>query len=336
MEEWLLLLLRTAAIVLIVLAAAEPLLENRIVTARGQRTHRMIVVNASYSMAYRPGDKARFERAKEVAARIVEESSEGDAFTLVLLSDPPQVVVGTPAFDSRDFLKEVRSLELPHTSADLPRTLLEVEQVLTTARRNASRLSRSEIYFLTDLGRVGWGLEHLDAATLADFRKRSRRLAEAATLRIIDLGQADAENVAVTDLRAVNPFATVARPIEIHAVVRNFGRQAVNRQAVELRADERRVALESVDLPAGGEATVTFRHQFDGPGDHVLEVRAGGRAGDQQPPLAGGASQTVPPRALRRWTAFARSAPRRDRISVGRSGPRARLDDRPGPARGGP
>jgi hypothetical protein len=276
LEEWFLLALRTAVILLVVLAAAEPLLETRIVTARGQRTHRVLVIDVSYSMGYRPVDKTRFERAKEIAARIVEESSEGDGFTLVLLGQPPRVVVGTPSFDSRDFLKEIQALELPHAGADLPQTLVEVEKVLNNARRETSRLTRTEIYFLTDLGRVGWGLERLDSASLAEFRKRSRRLADAAALTVINLGQPDAENIAVTDFEAVESFATVAKPMEVRAVVKNFGRQSHNRQPVELRADQRRVDQQYIDLPPGGEATVTFSHDFDSPGEHVLEVRAEG------------------------------------------------------------
>ena len=52
----------------------------------------MLVIDGSFSMGYRPGDKTRFERAKEIASRIVEESRQGDGFTLVLMSEPPRVV----------------------------------------------------------------------------------------------------------------------------------------------------------------------------------------------------------------------------------------------------
>ena len=38
----------------------------------GGRTHRVLVLDGSYSMAYKPTDKSRFEQAKELAARIVE------------------------------------------------------------------------------------------------------------------------------------------------------------------------------------------------------------------------------------------------------------------------
>ena len=67
---------------LLVLAAAEPFFERPgMAFSPGGRTHRVLVIDGSYSMAYRPTDKSRFERAKELAARIVDESPPGDAFT---------------------------------------------------------------------------------------------------------------------------------------------------------------------------------------------------------------------------------------------------------------
>lgn len=277
LEQWLLLLLRTAAIVLIVLAAAEPLTQGfGLVASPGERTHRMIVLDGSFSMAYRPTDRSRFERAREMAAKIVDESSEGDGFTLVLLSAPPRVVVGTPALQRRDFLRELENLDLPHTTADLPATLAKVEEVLAEAKREAPRLSRHEIYFVTDLGRVGWGMDRLDAAIATDVRKRSERLAESAQLVVIDVGQPDAENLAVTSLQSADAFASLTQDYTIHAQLKNFGRQPHSRLPVALWADGRRVRQTQVDLAAGGEAGVSLAHRFDTPGDHVLEVRIDG------------------------------------------------------------
>jgi len=276
-EHWLLLAVRTLIVVLAVLAVAEPLLETSgLSAAPGERKHRVLVIDGSFSMGYRAGDKTRFEQAKEIAARMVEESRQGDGFTLVLMSDPPRVVVGKPALETRGVLDEIRLLDLPHTKADLPRTLREVEQVLLAARREEPRLTREEIYFLTDLGRVGWSLEHLDPAALAEFRERSRRLAESASIVVIDLGQPDAENVAVTAVRARQAFATPAEDFVAEAEVKNFGQKACPRQPVELVADGRRVTRQYVDLAPGGQALVRFPYRFDGPGDHVLEVQAPG------------------------------------------------------------
>jgi len=277
LEHWLLLAVRTLVVILAVLAVAEPIEDlGGLAAAPGERHHRVLVLDGSFSMAYKSGDKTRFDRAKEIAARIVHESAQGDGFTLVLLSSPPRVIVGKPALEPRDFLKELSLLELPHTTADLPGTLKEVEQVLLAARRDEPRLTREEIYFLTDLGRVGWGMDRVDAATLAEFRQRSERLAEEASLVLIDLGQPDAENVAVTAIRARAPFATLDRDFEIEATLRSFPPRAHAGQPVELVADGRRVTQQHVDVPASGEATVKFSYRFDSPGDHALEVRTEG------------------------------------------------------------
>ncbi len=277
LEQLLLLLVRTLIVVLVVFAVAEPALQGiGFGAATGQPTYRLLVIDGSYSMAYKPADKSRFDRARQIASEIVDESDEGDGFGLILMSDPPRVVVGTPAFDPRDFVKEVEQLEMPHAGADLVRTLAAVEQVLATARREAPRLARHEVYFLTDLHKVSWGLEGLNPGALADFHKQSRRLGDSAALVVVDLGQRDAENVAVTAVECLEPVATVGQPVELKVKVKNFGRQVRPRQPVELAVDERRVQQELIDLPAGGEATVPFSCRFEVPGDHVLEVRAPG------------------------------------------------------------
>ncbi len=277
LEQLLLLILRTLVIVLVVLAVAEPFFEGSgFAFTPGEQTHRVLVIDGSYSMAYRPTDKSRFERAKELAARIVEESPQGDGFTLVLFSDPPRVVVANPVFEARSILPEIDNLTLPHASADLPATLAQIEQVLLHARREHPRLTREEVYFLTDLGRVGWLVDPRDQAARADFLQRSKQLAESARLVVIDLGQEGAGNLAVTGVRTDDPFATVGRNVNIEAEVKDFGGQARGRQLVELLVDGRRVAQEHVDLAAGGEASVGFSYRFEAPGDHTLEVRLEG------------------------------------------------------------
>ncbi len=82
-EQWLLLLVRTLVIVTLVTAVAEPYLEHAapIFSPNGS-THRVLVIDSSYSMAYKAADRTRFEQAKQWAARIVEQSSPGDGFTL--------------------------------------------------------------------------------------------------------------------------------------------------------------------------------------------------------------------------------------------------------------
>ncbi len=279
LEQLLLLAVRVMLVVSVVTAVAEPLLERGVAFVAGQRTHRLLVIDGSFSMGYRPTDKSRFDQAKELAARIVEESPRGDGFTLVLSGAPPRTVVRTPVFEPRDFLREIENLKLPHATSDLRATLEEVEKVLRDARREQTRLQRAEIYFLSDLCRVGWLPEHDSPAALAEIHQRTKRLADAAGLVVVDVGQKDAEkdveNAAVTDLRTVEPFATVNRDFPVEAVLKNFGRQPRLQQKVELWADGRQVRQQYVkELPPGKDVPVAFGdYRFESPGDHSLEVR---------------------------------------------------------------
>ena len=276
-EQLLLLIVRTLLIVLVVLAVAEPFFEQAGTPfSPGERTHRVMVIDGSFSMGFKATDKTRFERAKEAARRMVEEGSRGDGFTLVLMAEPPQVLVGTPAYEPRHFLPEIENLKLLHTSADLPATLVEVERILTAARTEHSRLLREEVYFFTDLDRACWALDPSRAQDKAECQQRLIRLAESASLVIVDLGQTGAENLAVTDARTSEPFATLMTGMDIEAEVRSFQRQSKKRQTVELIVDGRRVNQTQVDVPPGGEASVSFSYKFESPGDHEVEIRAAG------------------------------------------------------------
>jgi len=277
LEQLLLLAVRTLLILLVVGAVLVSYLERiGLAAPGGGRTHRVLVIDGSYSMAYQPKDKSRFQQAKLLAQQIVEESRQGDAFTLVLMSSPPRVVVGNPVFDPGDFLQEIESLRLEHTTADLPATLAAVEGILKTARGEHARLKAEEVYFLTDLGRAGWLPKHPSDEAAEEFRKRARRLAESAVLVVIDVGQPSAENVAVTAVDTPQPVATLARDVELEATLRNFGHQSRTRQPVELLVDGRIVDEQQVDLGPDGEVSVAFAHRFQTPGDHAVEIRTHG------------------------------------------------------------
>ncbi len=132
-------------------------------------------------MAYKPTDTSRFDRAKELARQIVEESNQGDGFTLVLMGEPPRVVVATPVFEAADFLEEIQAVKQPHSGADLPATLAAIDEVLQNARRDHPKLTQQEVYFLSDLGRNSWAPQFAapGAPTVSFPKQASRRTGDA-------------------------------------------------------------------------------------------------------------------------------------------------------------
>jgi len=273
-ENWLLLLIRTLLVALIVLAVAGPFFAGSgPLPVTNGRTHCVIVIDGSYSMDYVSEATTNFERAKELAIEIVENSLQGNGFSLVLMSFPPRVIVGNPTSNRSDFIREIRNLALPQTTIDVPKTLVLVEELLIEAQRESPRFVNSEVYFFTDMCRVGWKPNLARQVAKAEFQERARRLADAAALVLVDLGAEDAGNMAVSNLRATTPLATIGQAVDFEVELRNFGAKDRKGQLVECLADGVRVMSRRVDLAAGGTSSLKFSHRFETPGGHAIEAR---------------------------------------------------------------
>ncbi|MBN1854218.1 MAG: VWA domain-containing protein [Pirellulales bacterium] len=283
--QWLLLAARTLVIILVVLAVAEPYAERLGLSyAPSVRTHRMFVLDGSYSMGYRPADMSLFSRAKHLIREIIDGSRQGDAFTLVLLGDPPRAIVGHPTFSKNDFLAELDGITLPDAGGDLAATLRIVLDVLKQVRSEQPALDRHEIYFVTDLGRTTWQpnagsfSNTLDSPTsLSTGMNQStwEQLAKLAELIVFDVGLDDAQNTAVTSMTTSESFSVVGRDGVYEAAVRNFGSQPKTKCLVQFLVDNMPIEDRRIDIPAGSEATVRFVHRFNEPGSHVIAARLG-------------------------------------------------------------
>ncbi len=304
-EQWLLLAIRTLLVVLLVLAVAGPYLDRLAGSfAAAEPIHKVIVLDGSYSMAYKPGERTRFELAKDLIRELIARSAQGDGFTLVLMSDPARAVVGTPAFvsdeardalqrlknptsgdlteaqrsvDEEGLLKELRDLKLPHGGGDLAGALAKVEEIVANAKRENPRLATTEIYFFTDLQRASWDLNTAAGGKRA--REQLARLAGSARLAVADLGQEHCENLAVTILRALEPICTTHGPTNLRAEVRNFGSRPQHVNA-ELLVDGRRVQERAIDVAPRTQQSVSFAYRFESAGDHALEARLVGDPAD--------------------------------------------------------
>jgi von Willebrand factor type A domain/Aerotolerance regulator N-terminal len=270
-EQWLLLAIRTLVIFLVVTAMAKPLLESLgAIALPGQRTHRVLVLDGSLSMAYSPADKTRFEQAKALAAQLVRDSRRGDVLSLILMADPPRVVVGetSPSANRDEVLKEIEAITLPHGGTDLVASLGKVDDVL-----GVSSIPRKEVIFVTDLQAASWRAGPAGAEALK--KAISKLEARRAQSVVIDLGKDGGENRAVTDLRLDSPVVTLSGPApKVVATVHNYGPKPVFDFKARLLVDGQLGPDQSwPEIPVGGDAVYAFSPTFTAPGDHLIEVR---------------------------------------------------------------
>lgn len=271
-EQLILLLLRVSILILLAAALADPiwsmfapLASPRSSTAS---THHVLVLDASYSMAYRSGERSRFDVARQLAAQVVHDSRQGDGFSLVLMADPPITVIGDPAFSTGDALAELQRVSVRHTGSNLMMTLGEIDSILQRAGGRHERLQDRKVFFFTDLGRNTW-----DEVTGEQCRRRLGGLAEQASLVLIDVGQTDVQNLAITGLEISEPLVTVGHPVRIEAEIENFGSRDQQEKQIALYVEGQQVQAKTVDVPASERTTAVFVHRFQMPGEHRIELR---------------------------------------------------------------
>ncbi|MGE3818399.1 MAG: VWA domain-containing protein, partial [Isosphaeraceae bacterium] len=267
-EQWLLLAIRTLVVILVVTAMAKPFLESlgAVPVLAGQRTHHVLVLDGSLSMGFTEGEATRFAQAKTLTARLVEEARRGDAVSLVVLADPPRVVIGAPSPNHDEVLRELRELVMTHGGTDLTAGFEAIDRVL-----ESSDIPQKDVIVLTDLQAASWrrpqgsGDEGLKRVLARVEARKTRSV-------VIDLGKAGVENRAVTGLSVNRPIVTAGAPVLIRAVLHNFGPSRAEGVNVRLIVDGRFGPSESVDLRAGEDTPVVFTHTFETPGDHLVEV----------------------------------------------------------------
>jgi hypothetical protein len=266
-EQWLLLAIRMLIIILVVAAMAKPFLESFGNVIAGRRTHRVLVLDGSMSMGYTTGGRSRFDEAKAVAGRLVKDSRQGDAISVIVMGDPPRIVIGDPSNNLAEVQKEIEELTLPHGGTDLQKTFEDVDRVLDVS----TAIPQKEVIFVTDMQAASW---RPPAAGSRDGLDRILAKLEARKPRsvIIDLGRSGSENRAVTEVRIKEPVVTVGSTVLVQGRIRNFGPSRADGVLVKLTVDGRVGPEQSVDLPVGEDVPVVFNHQFSTPGDHVVEI----------------------------------------------------------------
>jgi hypothetical protein len=238
-RDWPLLAMRLAAILLIVLAFARPFFERPISALANVSGPREVVIllDRSYSMGY--GD--RWARAQAAARDTVQRLTQGDNVTVILF--------GTNA------LMEVRATaDLSRISAAIDNAKVSAEATryspaLKLAQRvlaDSTRKSR-EVVMISDFQRNGW------------VRDESLRLPEGTTFRAIPITDAQPANVTVSSVLPQRSVFSGQERVTVAAGVVNRGPSAVNNVQVRLELDGRAVETQTISVPPGAPASVTFQ-----------------------------------------------------------------------------
>lgn len=272
LEQLILLAVRTAILLLFAAALADPVISSFATlggaTEEFGNTHTMLVLDASYSMDYRQQEASRFERGVKLAKDIVCNSQQGDAFTLLRMTDEPSATIGSAAYDNDDVITEIDAMQRSDGGADLLATLTVVRDTIEHVRESEPRLTKHRVCFITDLGRTTWGAVSDDAV-----RSALGEIATMAQLELLNVGSIAAENATITHLSTKQNVATLTHPVQFQVELENRGSEDIVNQTVSLFVDGERVWDRQIDIPARGQASVATQHIFRVAGQHGIEAR---------------------------------------------------------------
>lgn len=269
LEQLLLLAVRVLILLLVALALSQPFVESMGAYFQVDApTHRVIVIDASFSMEHQAAEFSRFDRAKAIAREIIDSARQGDALNLVRIAgSPPAAVVRQPAFQKSQVSDEIDRLEVSHEPGGLSASLQSVLEIL----KDAPDVRRKEVYFISDFQQTTWRPD--SAAERARNRKLLEDVGDKASIMLLDPAQDGLANAAVTSLAANEPLVIAGRPVTLAANVKNFGRSPLSDRRVELFVDGRLAATKQVDLEPGVDAPVDFVVTLESAGEHRLEVQ---------------------------------------------------------------
>jgi hypothetical protein len=257
LRHWLLLALRTLAVVLLALLLANPIFQTGAGLFAGAGPVTLVVLlDNSLSMRW-SGDGDGFKQAKEAARLLLSALNDGDRAALIPTNATEKDLVRLKT--QKDvLLKDLESIELADGSADFTTALGKAYELLTQPA------GQKEIRLITDMALTGW-----DQFSLASLKQVDPSI----PLKVIRVGaKPPALNGAVKEVRLGGQGVGVNLPLQIEATLANFGPVEIKDMLVQLSINGQNREQKLATVAPKSEATVSFQTRLNQPGAHTGQV----------------------------------------------------------------
>lgn len=236
-RHWLLLLMRAAALALVVMAFARPVVRGVTVAAAsaGGPRHVVVMLDRSHSMQY--GD--RFARAQEAARAAINGMAPDDRVSIITFDDVPAAPVTTSAEPGRALAAIDAARPGDRGTRYAPAVRL-AGRLLTDAE-----IRRREVVLISDFQRRGWNAD--DEA----------RLPGGTTLRTVDVGVPESPNTAIAGLELAREVdGGVERALVTARLTSTFSE--ARPVTATLSLNNREVERRDVTIEPGSATRLTF------------------------------------------------------------------------------
>ena len=252
LRHWILLALRTFAVILLAFLLAHPIFQTGAgLLAGGGSSIVALVLDNSLSMKWTGG--GGLKQAKAAASFLLSSLKEGDRAAVI----PTNGQGNEPLRLKRErqiLLRELESVSLADGGADLTNALKKAYELLKEPA------AQKEIWIITDMALTDWDRFRLSAVGQYD---------PLIPIKVIKATRsAGAANATVKEVKLRGQEVSVGVPIQVQATLANFSDAEIKDLLVQLHIDERPREQRLVSLPPRGESEVSFQFVLDSPGPH--------------------------------------------------------------------
>lgn len=252
---WILLLLRTAFLLLLLLAFLQPVLK-RFGTNPADRNGRQILImlDHSVSMEHKGDGPTSRKRAVHEATKLIDSLGADDTVNVLLME--PNLATCFVSFskgtaEAKKFLNQLKP-GLGRADVNLAST--------AAARMFPPTAARPEVYYISDFERKKWAN--------ANFTM----LPPAAKLFFVDVGPTHRDNHAILDARPSQTEMLAGDTVPLEVTVGNFSAEAFNGR-VTVTLDKQYSFDQDVSAAPWSEEKIIVPVSVGGPGVHLCEVR---------------------------------------------------------------
>jgi hypothetical protein len=246
----LILILRTLAVLMLVVAFARPTLRSGFLFAGSVPKNVIVCLDASYSMGLSQETGSAFDAARRMAKDIVDEAGGSDAVNLVVFAKTaePALERGTRnkgvvkgAIDRAQLTSETTSLR-----AAIDRALALIAE---------SDVEGGEIYLVSDF-------RFSEDSTLVDDAKTPENV----RIYFIPVYEEDADNVSIDRVGVPRKLLRPGEVVKVAVTASNHSRTTPASVPLEIKVDGDRKAEQVVEIAPGASQTVSFPLSLANPG----------------------------------------------------------------------
>ncbi|MFQ5512527.1 MAG: BatA domain-containing protein, partial [Candidatus Krumholzibacteriia bacterium] len=256
LRRWLILLLRTLAVLLVVLAFARPTIRGRAALFIPAEAARNVIVciDVSASMGAERETGTAFTVARTLAGQVVDESGKNDLLNVISFSSRADALFDAGTRNKQIVKNVIAGLQVTNETTSIARAVKAAEALV-----DASEIDGGEIYVISDFREPA---DSVLAAGVAD------------NVRVVFLPvyEEAVDNVSIDRVFIPRKLIRPGEVVRVGVSLTNHSRENTANFPVELYVGDTRKAEKLVTLPAASSATVAFPVSINRWGAHRCRV----------------------------------------------------------------